>query len=79
MFFFKKLIGPLLAPYPVFLGLLGLGVLMIWFSSRRRLANIFVTIGTVGFCLLSYPPLWDGLVGGMEYRYRPLDSTRLIP
>jgi uncharacterized SAM-binding protein YcdF (DUF218 family) len=76
MFFFKKLIGPLLAPYPVFLGLLGLGVLMIWFSSRRRLANILVTIATVGFCLLSYPALWDGLVGGMEFRYRPLDTHK---
>jgi uncharacterized SAM-binding protein YcdF (DUF218 family) len=76
MFFFKKLIGPLLAPYPVFLGLLGLGVLMIWFSSRRRLANILMTIGTVGFCLLSYPALWDGLVGGMEFRYRPLDTHK---
>ena len=72
MFLFKKLIGPLLAPYPLFLGLLGLGVLMLWFSSRRRFANILVTIAAAGFFLLSYPALWDGTIHSMESRHPPL-------
>ena len=76
MFLFKKLVGPLLLPHSVFLVLLGVGVLMLWFSSKRRLSRILVTIAAVGFCLLSYPGVWSGLVGRMESKYPPLDIRR---
>jgi hypothetical protein len=76
MFLFKKLVGPLLLPHNVFLVMLGVGVLMLWFSSKRRLSRILVTIAAVGFCLLSYPGVWSGLVGRMESKYPPLDIQR---
>src|SRR5262245_21825398 len=76
MFLFKKLVGPLLLPHNVFLVLLGVGVLMLWFSTKRRLSKTLVTLAAVGFCLLSYPGLWSGLAGRMESKYPPLDIHR---
>jgi len=76
MFLFKKIVGPLLFPHAIFLALLGIGVLLLWFSSKRRLAKILVTIAACGFLALSYPGTWRGAVVGMESRYPPLDIGR---
>jgi len=76
LFLLKKLIGPLLFPHSVFLGLLGIGVLILWFSSKRKLARILVTISAVGFFFLSYPNMWKGLVSEMEDRYPALDTSQ---
>src|SRR5436190_970807 len=61
VFFLKKLVSPLLFPQTICLGLLGIGVLMLWFSAKQRLARIFVTIATAAFLFMSYPLIWDGL------------------
>jgi uncharacterized SAM-binding protein YcdF (DUF218 family) len=73
MFLLKKFIGPLLFPHTVFLGLLVAGVLMLWFSSKRRFATILITLATAGFFLLSYPVAWRSAIEGMESKYPPLD------
>src|SRR2546430_1662987 len=76
MFQLKKILGALLMPHTVFLALLGMGVLMLWFSSKRRLAQTIVTIAALGFFLLSYSGWWNFLVDRMEYQYPVLDSNR---
>jgi uncharacterized SAM-binding protein YcdF (DUF218 family) len=77
VFFFKKLVGPLLFPHAILLGLLGAGVLLLWLSSRQRLARKLITIAAGGFFLMSYPMIWGGVVGWMENGYPPLDLQRL--
>jgi uncharacterized SAM-binding protein YcdF (DUF218 family) len=76
MFELKKIVSALLLPHSISLFLLGIGVLMLWFSSRRRLAQTLVTISALGFYLLSYSGWWNFLVNRLEYQYPVFDSDR---
>ena len=76
MFLLKKVVGPLLYPYTIFLGLLFLGAMLLWFSARRKLAMGLVNFAAAGFILLSYPIVWDGLVDRLENRYAPLNTSQ---
>jgi uncharacterized SAM-binding protein YcdF (DUF218 family) len=76
MFLIKKIVSAMLLPYSISLFLLGVGVLMLWFSSRRRLAQALVTISAFGFFLLSYGGWWNFLVDRLEYKYPVFDSDR---
>ena len=76
MFFFKKLISPLLFPQTICLGLLSIGVLILWFSAKQKLARILVTIAAAALLFVSYPMIWDGIVHHTESSYPPLDLQR---
>ena len=76
MFLIKKIVSALLLPHTLSLALLGIGVLLLWFSSRRRLAQTLVTISALGFFLLSYAGWWNFLVDRLEYKYPVFDSDR---
>jgi uncharacterized SAM-binding protein YcdF (DUF218 family) len=73
VFFFKKLVGPLLFPHSVLLALLGAGVLILWLGSRQRLGRKLVTIAAAGFFMLSYPVMWGGVMDWMDGNYPPLN------
>ena len=72
MFLFKKLIGPLLLPQSVCLVLLLVGLILLWFSRRQKLAKSITTLGVFLVLVTSYPVLWSGLVSRMEWRHPPL-------
>jgi uncharacterized SAM-binding protein YcdF (DUF218 family) len=76
MFLLKKIVSAMLLPHGMSLFLLGVGVLMLWFSSRRRLAQTLVTIAALGFFLLSYAGWWNFLVDRLEYQYPVFDGAR---
>jgi len=76
MYLFKKFVGALLFPNTILLALLGVGVLMLWVGSKRRLARALITIAAAGFFLMSYTSSWSFLVRKLEYRYPVYDTTR---
>ena len=76
MFFWKKLLSPLLFPQTLCLGLLVVGVLMLWFKSKSRLARALVTLAAVALVVLSYPSIWSGIVHRVEDSYPSLDLHR---
>ncbi|HPB74798.1 MAG TPA: ElyC/SanA/YdcF family protein [Chromatiaceae bacterium] len=67
----KPLVGALLMPLPLFLGLtlLGLGLLA---AGRRRWGWRLVVIAWLGLALAAWRPVADGLLGPLENRYPAL-------
>jgi uncharacterized SAM-binding protein YcdF (DUF218 family) len=72
MYLFKKIVSRLF--FPVFLidGLLVLGVLGLWSSTRVRMGKILVTTGVILLLLLSYRVVPNQLLGLFEYHHPPL-------
>jgi uncharacterized SAM-binding protein YcdF (DUF218 family) len=65
-----------MSPYEVSLILLGIGLLMLWFTSKIRWAKAIITVSAFGFILLSYPGWWNFLVERLEYQYPVFDADR---
>jgi uncharacterized SAM-binding protein YcdF (DUF218 family) len=75
MFLFKKIVAPLFFPVPLCLGLLLLGLFLLWFTRRQRAGKLFVTLGVaLLFCFTqgTAPRL---ILRPLEYRYAPLMSS----
>lgn len=74
----KPLVGAVLMPLPLFLGLslLGLGLLAV---GRRRWGWRLVVVAWLGLALAAWRPVADGLLGALENRYPALtDPLSLI-
>ena len=77
MFFLKKLISAMLMPTSAAVTLLGIGLILLWFSRRQRLAKVMVSsafaILFVGTCHFAS----DAIVAPLETRYGALypDTT----
>ncbi|MCD6570392.1 MAG: envelope biogenesis factor ElyC [Deltaproteobacteria bacterium] len=69
MFFFKKIIAPLFSPLPLCLGILILGLSLMWFSRLRRVGKCIILAGVVLLALLSYDTATDVFLRPLEYRY----------
>jgi len=76
MYWLKKFVGALLFPNTVLLAFLGIGVAMLWFSSKRRVGRMIVTIAAAGFFLMSCTSTWNFLIRDLEYRYPVFDANR---
>jgi hypothetical protein len=63
--YLKPLVGALLMPRPLFLGLtlLGLGLLA---AGRRRWGWRLVVVAWLGLALAAWRPVADGLLGALE-------------
>lgn len=72
MFMFKKIVGPLLFPVPLCLGILGFGLVLLWFTAKQRAGKILVTAGTVLVLFFSFPWASGILVEPLERKYPPL-------
>ncbi|MCD6570078.1 MAG: envelope biogenesis factor ElyC [Deltaproteobacteria bacterium] len=80
MFLFKKIVEPLFYPLPLCLGILILGLLLLWFSQRRRTGRFIALMGVVLLGLLSYSAISDVFLRPLEYKYPSLMSvTSLKP
>lgn len=72
MFLFKKIISPLLLPLPFCMGLLLVGLLLLWFTRRQRAGKIISTFAVALLLLLSYGPVPNFLLGRLESRHVPV-------
>jgi uncharacterized SAM-binding protein YcdF (DUF218 family) len=54
MFILKKVISAFLLPMPLFLGVITLGLCLLWFTRRQRAGKILCSAGVVALALSSY-------------------------
>jgi uncharacterized SAM-binding protein YcdF (DUF218 family) len=79
MFLFKKIVGPFFFPLSLCLEILIIGLLLLWFTKKKKAGNIFVSVGVILLMLFSYEPLPDLLLRPLEYRYPPLVRVNDLP
>jgi uncharacterized SAM-binding protein YcdF (DUF218 family) len=69
----KKVISYCLLPFPIALVLLGIGVVLLWFTSRQRAGRIAASLGLGFLVLFSWEPTSHWLMGPLA-RFRPLQN-----
>lgn len=69
MFLFKKIFSSFLFPLPLCLGILMVGLLLLWFSKKQKSGRALVTTGTILLLLFSYAQISDPLLMGLEEAY----------
>ena len=69
MFELKKIVSALLMPLPfcLFLGLIGLGLL--WFTRKKMLASVCLTLSLFGIFFAAFQPLSSTLLYPLEHTY----------
>ena len=72
MFHLQKLLSPFLYPVPLCLLLLVAGLLLLWFTRRKTLGRVLVTVGTGLLLVAGSGWVSDGLVGRLESVHPPL-------
>ena len=71
MFLFKKVVGSLLLPLPLCLGLLFIGLGLLWFTRRQRSGKILASAGAGLLLILSYSAIPDMALRPLELKYPP--------
>lgn len=79
MFMLKKLISAFLGPLPVCLGLLGVGLALLWFTRRQRAGKIVTSVGFGLLFVLSYSVVADLFVVPLENDFHPLMVPGVAP
>ncbi|MCD9551266.1 envelope biogenesis factor ElyC [Photobacterium carnosum] len=75
MFILKKIISTLIMPLP-FLLLVGvIGLCVLWFTRRKKLASILISISLIGIFLCSFQPLTTFLLRPLEQENSAFVST----
>jgi uncharacterized SAM-binding protein YcdF (DUF218 family) len=72
LFLFKKIVAPLLLPLPLCLGLLFIGLGLLWFTRRQRSGKILVSAGAGLLLVLSYSAVPDMALRPLELKYPPV-------
>ncbi len=72
MVFFKQLFLSALFPFPLCLELMLLGMILLWFTKRKKIAHLFLSAGFIFLAVLSWTWLPDWFLKPLEYRYPPL-------
>ncbi len=78
LFTLKKILGGLLLPLPFLLVLIGIGLFLLWFSQRQRLAKVCLTSGWLLLLLLSLQPVADRLLMPLENHYPTLNHPTQV-
>jgi uncharacterized SAM-binding protein YcdF (DUF218 family) len=84
MFLLQKIISPLFFPLNIGLEIILLGILLLWWSKRQKMAKILITSGFVWLLLCSNQFFSDFLLGCLEKQYQPIltesaDAGHLAP
>jgi hypothetical protein len=72
MFVFKKMVSLLLMPMSFCLGVLGVGILLLWMRRRIGAAKIVLTLGVLTLTALSFSAVADPFIKHFELWYAPL-------
>lgn len=78
LFLLKKIVGDLLMPLGFSLGLLVIGMVLMWLGRWRWLAKFLVTAGCVLLLIFSNRFVGYQLAHGLEARYAPLRMQSLV-
>jgi len=69
MFLFKKITAALLTPLPLSLIAILLGLLLLWFTQKKRAGNTLILIGAASLTVFSLPPVSNSLLASLENQY----------
>lgn len=69
LFTLKKAIGGLLLPLPFLLLVIGLAIVLLWFTRWQKTGKILLTASWLTLLLLSLQPVADGLLRPIENHY----------
>ncbi|MGO9621915.1 MAG: ElyC/SanA/YdcF family protein [Desulfobaccales bacterium] len=72
MFLFKKIVASCLLPLPLCLGLLFIGLGLLWFTRRQRSGKILVSAGAGLLLVFSYSAVPDMALRPLELKYPPV-------
>jgi len=72
VFALKKLLGDILMPFPVALGLLFLGLILLWSARRKNTAIFLVTLSALMLGSAGIERVSDYVVRSLERKYPPL-------
>ena len=75
MFILKKIVTLLLMPMSLCLGVLGVGILLLWMRRRIGAAKIVLTFGVLVLAALSFSAVADQFIKPLELCYPPLIDT----
>jgi uncharacterized SAM-binding protein YcdF (DUF218 family) len=75
MFILKKLISGVFYPVPLCLGILAVGLLLLFFTRRQRAGKRIVLAGVILLAALSYGTIPNIFLKQLEYQYQPLYLT----
>jgi hypothetical protein len=75
MFILKKIVTLLLMPMSLCLGVLGVGILLLWVRRRIGVARIVLTLGFLVMTALSFSAVADPFIKHFEIWYAPLPDT----
>ncbi len=71
MFIFKKIFSLFLFPLPLSLGLSFVGLVLLWFTKKKKMGKVLVSTGFLIILLLSYSLVANELLRPLEGRYAP--------
>lgn len=75
LFTLKKFVGGLLQPLPLLLLLMGVGLLLLWFTQRQRTGKTIILASWLALILLSLQPVADRLLLPLESHYPTWQQT----
>jgi len=77
MFLARKLLAAALMPFSLVLGLLLLGLILLWFTRKQRFGKVILSVGTFLLLLCSLNFISDLALIPLESRYPPLNLESL--
>ncbi len=78
MFILKKIVTLLLMPMSLCLGVLGIGILLLWVRRRIGAAKVVLTLGFLVLTALSFSAVADQFIKPLETWYPPLSDTSTL-
>jgi uncharacterized SAM-binding protein YcdF (DUF218 family) len=72
MFIIKKLVSAFMMPMTIGLGIVAVGVILLWFTRRQRAGRIVVTVGFGLLTLFGYSGVADLFLVPLENDFQPL-------
>jgi uncharacterized SAM-binding protein YcdF (DUF218 family) len=81
MFLLKKIVAPLFSPLSVVIGLMGIGLFLMWFTRKQKTGKILITLAAAILLFFSFHAISDRLLKPLEQRFPPLmiDSRAVTP
>ncbi|MGF1723239.1 envelope biogenesis factor ElyC [Photobacterium nomapromontoriensis] len=71
MFELKKIVSAFLMPMPAMLIIGFIGLLLLWFTRRKGLASVFISVAFFGLFLIAFQPVATSLLRPLEKAYPP--------
>jgi len=72
LFILKKWIAGLLMPLPLLLLLFGIGLILLFFTQKQKVAKVFLLLSFVLLCALSSMPISERIVHSVERKHLPI-------